>query len=309
MRVHFRDVRSRTLSLWHVACPTSAGFSFLALLLILHASYGLASGADSLTAEEVIRTLVKANAAKDMATMSRLMAHDEDTINYTIGGRKYVGWRDFANDMQHEFDSVTRLDIPIKELKVWTSGDMAWFAMELDYIRHLESARAGNHMILPLRETGVLEKRNGAWVLVAWHESLRSPTLIVAAASDEVDTQGPQVDPSSQEEAAANLSGEWEIQEEDRSYKATLDAKGNGAYTWQGGTITTTKFSDRQWEGTWHQPGNDREGGFEVLLSEDGAQAKGVWWYTRVGDKSNIPPRRWGGSYSWIRLTPVPSGR
>jgi len=252
---------------------------------------------------------VKANAAKDMATMSRLMAHDEDAISYTIGGRKYVGWRDFAADMQQEFDSVTRLDIPIKELKVWTRGDMAWFAMELDYIRHLDSDQVGKPMILPLRETGVLEKRNGTWILVAWHESSRSSTLSMAATSDEIGTQGQRVDLPSGEVATANLGGEWEIQEEDRSYKATLDAKGNGAYTWQGGTITTTKFSDRQWEGTWHQPGNDREGGFEVLLSEDGAQAKGVWWYTRVGDKANIPPRRWGGSYSWTRLTPVPSGR
>jgi hypothetical protein len=104
-----------------------------------------------------------------------------------------------------------------------------------------------------------------------------------------------------------DLSGEWEIQEEDKSYKVTLDRQGNGAYTWQAGRIVTTYFSDRQWEGTWHQTGNDREGGFELLLSEDGAQAEGVWWYTRVGDQNNIPPRQWGGSYLWNRLTAVPT--
>lgn len=108
--------------------------------------------------------------------------------------------------------------------------------------------------------------------------------------------------------AAPDLSGEWEVLEveDDKRYKATLDKAGNGPYTQQGGRFTTTKCADRLWQGTWHQPGNDREGGFELLLSEDGRQAKGRWWYTRVGTHKNIPPREHGGSYQWKRLTPVP---
>lgn len=108
-----------------------------------------------------------------------------------------------------------------------------------------------------------------------------------------------------------DLSGEWEILEveDEKRYKATLDKTGNGPYTQQGGQFVTSKYADRLWQGTWHQPGNDREGGFEVLLSEDGTQAKGQWWYSRVGSKKNIPPREHGGTYQWKRLTPVPPGR
>ncbi|MCX5723553.1 MAG: hypothetical protein NTX84_03340 [Nitrospirae bacterium] len=108
-----------------------------------------------------------------------------------------------------------------------------------------------------------------------------------------------------------DLSGEWEILEveDDKRYKATLDKTGNGPYTQQGGQFVTSKYADRLWQGTWHQPGNDREGGFEVVLSEDGTQAKGQWWYSRVGSKKNIPPREHGGTYQWKRLTPVPPGR
>lgn len=104
-----------------------------------------------------------------------------------------------------------------------------------------------------------------------------------------------------------NLSGEWDILEveDDKRYKATLDGNGNGPYTQQGGRVTTTKLTDRLWQGTWQQPGNDREGGFELLLSEDGVQAKGVWWYSRVGNQKNIPPREHGGTYQWKRLTPT----
>ena len=103
-----------------------------------------------------------------------------------------------------------------------------------------------------------------------------------------------------------DLSGNWEIQEEERSYMATLTADGNGTYTWQNGKITTTSFADARWQGTWQQPGNDREGGFEVLLSADRTHAEGKWWYTRVGQQI-IPPGEWGGDFTWKRLSPVPA--
>ena len=101
------------------------------------------------------------------------MAHDEDRINYTIGGRKYVGWNELAEDLQEEFEFVTKLELPINELTVWTRGETAWFSMELDYIRYIGQGSNQRRMILPLRETGVLERRNGNWILVAWHESSR----------------------------------------------------------------------------------------------------------------------------------------
>jgi hypothetical protein len=229
------------------------------------------------------------------------MAHDGDAVNYTIGGRKYVGWTEFAREMRNEFESVARLEIPITELKLWTHGETAWFAMELDYIRYVGSGRTQERMVLPLRETGVLERRAGGWVLVAWHESLRG--AVSAAPVSDVGPPG-SVPPSVE---TADLSGEWDIQEEERAYRAILNRDGNGTYTWQNGRITTTGFADRKWQGTWHQSGNDREGGFELLLSEDGAQAKGVWWYTRVGEKNNIPPRQWGGTYELKRVSAAPT--
>ena len=103
-----------------------------------------------------------------------------------------------------------------------------------------------------------------------------------------------------------DLSGEWEIQEEERSYVATLNAEGNGTYTWQNGQLTTNAFTDGRWEGTWQQTGNDREGGFDVFLSPDHSQASGRWWYTRVGQQI-IPPGEWGGNFTWKRLSPAPA--
>jgi len=180
--------------------------------------------------EATLRALVQANAERDLATMSKYMSHDTDAIGYTLDGRKYVGWPDLASDMRSEFDSVTKLEIPITSLRMWTKGDIAWFAMELNYIRYADPADPTQRMILPLRETGVLERRDGRWILVAWHESTRhhdndngpaaGTTTLLHRASDAQPAVPNGVD----------LSGQWEVTEveDNKKYVASLDAQGNG---------------------------------------------------------------------------------
>ena len=101
-----------------------------------------------------------------------------------------------------------------------------------------------------------------------------------------------------------DLGGEWEFQDEGAAQRVALDEKGNGSYTWQKGHIVTTSVSGGRWEGIWYQEGNDREGGFEVLLSDDRREAEGTWWYTRIGTR-NIPPREQGRSFRFKRVSPT----
>jgi hypothetical protein len=284
-----------------------SAFCFILLMFWLS---GVSLANNDSTPEAVLRILVKANADKDLALMAQYMSHDGDAIGYSIGGRKYVGWEPFADEMRSEFGTVARLEIPIVDLRVWTKGDVAWFAMELDYIRHTGSGTSIQRTVFPLRETGVLERRDGRWTLVSWHESPRVETALGSpGTSHDLMHRISSDPPAASSSQGYDLSGEWEILEieENKTYRATLDRQGNGPYTWQGGQFTTTSFNDRRWHGTWKQTGNDREGGFELVLSEDGTQAKGIWWYARVGNKNNIPPRQHGGSYVWKRLTPPPS--
>ena len=277
-------------------------------LTALAASACVSLAADDQSAEAAVRALIRANAEKDIATLSRMMAHDADITSYTIGGRKYVGWPDFERDMQEEFQSAHTIEIPIRELKVWTKGDLAWYAMEIDYIRTVKNGNDSQRALLPLRESGVLERRNGQWVLLSWHESFRNAGGAIAL-SDRQPSPSVALAASATAQAAPDLSGEWDILEveDDKHYRATLDKTGNGPYTQHGGRFVTTQVANRLWQGTWQQPGNDREGEFEMLLSEDGKEAKGVWWYTRVGNHKNIPPREHGGTYQWKRITPVPA--
>lgn len=253
------------------------------------------------TPEAVIRAMFHANETRNMADLERLVSKDSDMVGYSVGGRKYVGWHELEREMQQEFESVTHLDIPIKELHVWERGDFAWYTAEIEYIRYEGTGEDARKMLLPLRESGVLERRHGRWLLVQWHESLeRAPDTQSLGAH----AGGPLMT-ASQSGNFIDVSGEWVIQEEDKTYQAVLDASGSGSYTWQQGTLVTTRIADGYWEGLWYQSGNDREGGFEVRLSEDGMTASGKWWYTRVGNRSNIPPRQWGGDYRWARVTPA----
>ncbi len=134
-------------------------------------------------AESAIRRMVRANAEKDLPTLSRLMAHDADIISYAVAGRKYIGWTELEEGMREEFVNSQKLEIPINELKVWTKGDLAWYTMELDYIRYVADGPELKRTVLPMRETGVLERRNGTWQLLSWHESFRSAQLGGALAS------------------------------------------------------------------------------------------------------------------------------
>ena len=270
--------------------PRLITFATVAIVLALR---GAATAGEPSDPEAVLRALVKANEDRDLEAMARWMDAG-DAIGYTIQGRKYVGWTPVARDMEAEFKAVTRLEIPIKDLQVWTRGDVAWFAMELDYIRYVASGGGETRTVMPLRDTGVLERRHGRWILVLWHESFRHGAAGLLPVAENA--------PHEPAATAPDLSGQWAVQEEDKAYTATLDASGNGTYTHQGGRLTTTQRNGRKWQGTWQQGGNDREGGFDLLISEDSQEARGVWWYTRVGEHHNIPPRQWGGTYHWKRV-------
>ncbi len=100
-------------------------------------------------------------------------------------------------------------------------------------------------------------------------------------------------------EPGFNPAGAWIYEERGMRFSLELDEQGNGAYEWKDGFFLTTSVTQRRWRGTWHQPGNDREGGFEVQLVDDRESAKGHWWYTRIGDDRS--PQRPGGTFTLSR--------
>ena len=110
------------------------------------------------------------------------------------------------------------------------------------------------------------------------------------------------VPPSTVTLATFNPAGVWIYEDKLVTGEARLDERGNGKYPWKRGYFVTETWEGGVWKGTWHQPGNDREGGFELQLSEDLLHAEGRWWYTRIGEDTS--PEKPGGKFTLTRVSP-----
>lgn len=113
------------------------------------------------------------------------------------------------------------------------------------------------------------------------------------------DTPTTQPQSLSTQEPVETLAARWEYQDDAAAYPLVLNEQGNGPYAWKDGYLTTTNFSHGVWKGTWYQRENDREGAFEVRLSQDYTGGEGRWWYTRIG--SDTSPEEPGGTFRLTR--------
>ncbi len=101
------------------------------------------------------------------------------------------------------------------------------------------------------------------------------------------------------------LAGLWDYEEGTVIVVLTLDEAGNGEYLYKGGRFETVSLRERLWRGRWLQGENDREGEFQVTLTEDFTRGEGRWWYTRIGsDRSPHVPG--GGTFHISRSDNTP---
>ena len=109
---------------------------------------------------------------KDMELLSRIMAHDADMVNYGTDAAEYfVGWKALKETLEKMLPSIESINISVKDqvIKVHPSGNMAWFSQVWDW-----DIVVGGQPVHSKgqRLTGILEKRNGNWVFVQFHNSV-----------------------------------------------------------------------------------------------------------------------------------------
>lgn len=124
--------------------------------------------------------------------------------------------------------------------------------------------------------------------------------LLGAGCSTPTRSMDPSLQLPSEPFETTGLAGEWDVSDGAIEKTIVLDCQGGGRYAWQNGKVSTTSVRGNHWTGTWHQSKNDREGGFEVVLSEDRAKAEGRWWYSRIGEARFEPGER-GGEFNMDR--------
>ena len=122
---------------------------------------------------EVVRASIGWAQTKDTELLYRCFAHDEDLFWFTPEAEGTThGFESFKETVHNVFlkDSFKAIRFEIRDLKINLSrnGDVAWYSCYLDDENEWNGQPAS---WLNVRWTGVLEKREGAWVIVQMHFS------------------------------------------------------------------------------------------------------------------------------------------
>ena len=123
---------------------------------------------------EVIRNNIMWALTKDVEMQKDTMARDEDLLIIWTGSTHITrGWKEHEKSFETWLDprfKAVRTEVRDLEIHISHSGDVAWFFANLDDVVSWEgkASKFGEG----LRWTGVLEKRDGRWVIVQMHASL-----------------------------------------------------------------------------------------------------------------------------------------
>ena len=108
---------------------------------------------------------------KDRGLFESIFTNDSDFFSYFPGSNTVVGWDQFNKVLDGWMDPRNKaLGFEIRDLRIVVSqsGDVAWFSAVVDDMGEFDGEPWGAKDI---RWTGVLEIRNGKWVIVQQHLS------------------------------------------------------------------------------------------------------------------------------------------
>ncbi len=157
-------------------------YKTLAIILILMASNGCSKKgtgslnieSEKLLIEKTIRSSIGWAKNKDINLLYSVIANDSSFLEVHPGAKVVKGFTDFkkAEDfwMSSDFKAI-RYEIRDLTINISESGDAAWWFCMLDDINEWKGEPANWENT---RWTGVLEKRDGKWIIVQQHFSFAS---------------------------------------------------------------------------------------------------------------------------------------
>ncbi len=120
----------------------------------------------------VLDNLIKSSEMKDMELTSKIYAHDADMVIIgTDSSERIIGWENLKDVLEKQFTATDSSKLSVKDqvINVNKSGNAAWFSEVIDWDITFNGETS---KIEGLRTTGVLENRNGNWVIVQLHYSI-----------------------------------------------------------------------------------------------------------------------------------------
>jgi len=122
--------------------------------------------------ELVLEKYIIANEDQKIELAEEIWADDEEIVAFgTNSDEKLVGWKAIKNIIQKQFDAFSNTYISVEDQKINInkSGNTAWFSELVSYNFIYDSIPLSYEGV---RFTGVLEKRDGKWVIVQSHMSI-----------------------------------------------------------------------------------------------------------------------------------------
>lgn len=169
-----------------------SGFCVLAILLSFTTSPSALGTReeDRAIIEEIVRDCIGWALTKDRPRLESILAHDEDFfIFHPDWEGTVVGWEAFAKLFNLWLDprfKATHMDIRDLRINFSDGGDVAWYSCILDDCYEWDGEPG---CWKDTRWTGVLEKREGSWVIVQMHFSFASDKVLAEAGEQESDPE------------------------------------------------------------------------------------------------------------------------
>ena len=137
---------------------------------------------------KVIRDSIEWALTKDRKLQESTMAKDENLFYYwTHSDKPVIGWEEHVKLFKIWMDpkfKATHTEVRDLRINFSLSGDVVWYSATLDDLGEWDGKVIGDKDI---RWTGVLEKREGKWLIVQMHASLAADKVLEQAKQEKKD--------------------------------------------------------------------------------------------------------------------------
>lgn len=121
----------------------------------------------------VLEKYVIANENNNIDLVKEVWAQDDDIVIFgTDSDEKLIGWKQVKNTFLKQFEvfEETYISVTDQNIKINCDGKTAWFSEILNY--NYTTTEGVSKSFEGIRFTGVLEKRDGNWLIVQSHMSI-----------------------------------------------------------------------------------------------------------------------------------------
>jgi hypothetical protein len=158
--------------------------SGLALASVALVAAGAPAADEKAVIEKVIRDNIGWALTKDRPLAESTMAHDERLFIFNPTSESTVGWNQLVKNFDFWMDprfKALKCEIWDLRLDVSRSGDVAWWSCLLNDLGEWNGKATGWK---DTRWTGVMEKRDGTWLIVQMHFSFAADKVTAQVKAD-----------------------------------------------------------------------------------------------------------------------------